>query len=257
MILGLDFVISKAKKYGIPLILTLRNNYHDFGGRQPQYMNWAKAAGVPINNDDDFYTNAVVKGYYKYRFKGVLIGISTITRVSYRDKPTIIEWELMNEPRCQVDYSRKTVNMTPYVKSIDNKHLLSIGMEGLYGHSIPDRKQNIPGYQVSTDFISNHLVREIDFATIHAYPGICLWFFLNLGKDPGYSTSVRDSFLNIVYTSIYNFARNGRTFGGGLVWQILAECLESYYDGYEIVLSQNPPTSNVIAQQSNKMTTVG
>jgi len=62
-------VISKAKKYGIPLILTLRNNYHDFGGRQPQYMNWAKAAGVPINNDDDFYTNAVVKGYYKYRFK--------------------------------------------------------------------------------------------------------------------------------------------------------------------------------------------
>jgi mannan endo-1,4-beta-mannosidase len=80
---------------------------------------------------------------------------------------------------------------------------------------------------------------------------------LILGKDPGYSTSVSDSFLNIVYTSIYNFARNGRTFGGGLVWQILAESLESYYDGYEIVLSQNPPTSNVIAQQSNKMTTVG
>jgi len=62
--------------------------------------------------------------------------------------------------------------MTPYVKSIDNKHLLSIGMEGLYGHSIPDRNQYIPGYQVSTDFISNHLVREIDFATILAYPGI-------------------------------------------------------------------------------------
>jgi mannan endo-1,4-beta-mannosidase len=33
--------------------------------------------------------------------------------------------------------------------------------------------------------------------------------------------------------------------------------LESYYDGYEIVLSKNPPTSNVIALQSNKMTTVG
>ncbi|KAJ6877728.1 mannan endo-1,4-beta-mannosidase 1-like [Populus alba x Populus x berolinensis] len=75
----------------------------------------------------------------------------------------------MNEPRCQVDSSGKTVNMTPYVKSIDNKHLLSIGMEGLYGHSIPDRKQYIPGYQVGTDFISNHLAREIDFATIHAY----------------------------------------------------------------------------------------
>jgi len=26
-------------------------------------MNWAKAAGVPINNNDDFNTKAVVKGY--------------------------------------------------------------------------------------------------------------------------------------------------------------------------------------------------
>jgi mannan endo-1,4-beta-mannosidase len=49
----------------------------------------------------------------------VLIGISTITRVSYRDKPTIIEWELMNEPRCQVDYSRKTVNVINNVSNYE------------------------------------------------------------------------------------------------------------------------------------------
>ena len=62
--------------------------------------------------------------------------------------------------------------MGSYVKSIDNKHLLGIGMEGFYGDSIQDRKQYnpIPGYQVGTDFISNNLVKEIDFATIHAYP---------------------------------------------------------------------------------------
>ncbi|CAK7328805.1 unnamed protein product [Dovyalis caffra] len=290
---GLDFVISEARKYGIRLILTLSNNYHDFGGR-PQYVNWAKAAGVPVNNDDDFYTNAVVKGYYKNHVKRVLTRINTITRVAYKDEPTIMAWELMNEPRCQVDYSGKTVNgwvqeMAPYVKSIDNKHLLSVGMEGFYGDSIPDRKQYNPGYQVGTDFISNHLVREIDFATIHAYPDIWVsgqnddaqmgfmqrWMsihwtdsktilkkplvFAEFGKskkDPGYSTSVRDSFLDTVYTSIYNFARNGGTLGGGLVWQILAEGMDSYYDGYEIVLSQNPSTSSVIAQQSNKMTSL-
>jgi len=74
-------------------------------------------------------------------------------------------------------------------------------------------------------------------------------------KDPGYSTSVRDSFLNTVYTSIYIFARTRGTIGGGLVWQILAEGMDLYYDGYEIVSSQNPSTSSVIAQQSNKMTT--
>ena len=71
-------------------------------------------------------------------------------------------------------------------------------------------------------------------------------------KDPGYSLSARDSFLNAVYTNIYNFARSGGI-GGGLVWQLMAEGMQSYDDGYEIVLSQNPSTSSVITQQSNKM----
>lgn len=65
---GLDFVISEARKYGIRLILSLSNNYHDFGGR-PQYVNWARAAGASVNSDDEFYTNAIVKGYYKNHVK--------------------------------------------------------------------------------------------------------------------------------------------------------------------------------------------
>lgn len=72
-------------------------------------------------------------------------------------------------------------------------------------------------------------------------------------KDPGYSQSARDAFLSGVYNSIYDFARNGGI-GGGLVWQILAEGMDSFDDGYEIVLSQNPLTASVIAQQSRKMT---
>lgn len=65
---GLDFVISEARKYGIRLILSLTNNYNDYGGRR-QYVDWAKAAGVSVNNEDDFYTNEVVKGYYKNNVK--------------------------------------------------------------------------------------------------------------------------------------------------------------------------------------------
>ncbi|KAL5776110.1 hypothetical protein ACOSP7_009036 [Xanthoceras sorbifolium] len=288
---GLDFVISEAKKFGIHLILSLSNNYHDFGGR-PQYVSWARAAGVSINGDDDFYTNSVVKGYYKNHIKKVLTRINTITRIAYKDEPTIMAWELINEPRCQADYSGKTLNgwvqeMASYLKSIDNRHLLEIGMEGFYGDSVPDRKQFNPGYEVGTDFISNNLIKEIDFTTIHAYPDqwvfgqsdraqmqfLLRWMtshwtdsknivkkpliFSEFGKsnrDAGYNINVRDSFLNTVYTSIYNLAKNGGTIGGGLVWQLLADGMEPYYDGYEIFLSRNLSTRNVIVQQSNQMT---
>ncbi|XP_034677432.1 mannan endo-1,4-beta-mannosidase 5-like [Vitis riparia] len=286
---GLDFVISEARKNGVRLILSLSNNYKDFGGR-PQYVSWARNAGAPVNSDDDFYTNEVVKGYYKNHVKRVLTRINTITRVAYKDDPTIMAWELINEPRCQVDYSGKTINgwiqeMASYVKSIDSNHLLTVGMEGFYGDSMPEKKAINPGYQVGTDFISNHLVKEIDFTTIHAYPDIWLsgkddssqmafmqrWMtshstdsetiikkpmvfseFGKSSKDQGYNISARDTFLNAVYTNIYNFARSGGI-GGGLVWQLMAEGMQSYDDGYDIVLSQNPSTRGIITQQSNKM----
>ncbi|KAI3883644.1 hypothetical protein MKX03_016326 [Papaver bracteatum] len=268
---ALDFVIAEARKYGIRLILSLVNNYNDYEGR-PQYAQWAKSAGVQISSDDDFYTNPVLKEYYKNHVKKVLTRFNTITKVDYKDDPTIMAWELMNEPRCQADTSGKTVQgwvqeMATYTKSIDNKHLLEIGMEGFYGDTMPEKKQNNPGYQVGTDFISNNLIKEIDFATIHAYPDICHWtdsrtilrkplVFSEFGKsskDPGYTLSARNVYMNAVYNSIYNFARRGGTIGGGLVWQIVAEGMESFYDGYEIVLSQNPSTAELISGQSHKM----
>ncbi|KAF5937909.1 hypothetical protein HYC85_025415 [Camellia sinensis] len=62
--------------------------------------------------------------------------------------------------------------MAADVKSIDNQHLLEIGMEGFYGDSMPERKLVNPSYQVGTDFIRSNLIKDIDFTTIHAYPDI-------------------------------------------------------------------------------------
>ncbi|XP_058079489.1 mannan endo-1,4-beta-mannosidase 5-like [Magnolia sinica] len=290
---ALDFVISEARKYGIHLILSFVNNFNDYGGR-PQYVQWAKNAGAPIHGDDDFYTNPVVKNYYKNHVKRVLTRFNTITRTLYKDDPTIMAWELMNEPRCQVDYSGRTVHewveeMAKYTKSLDRKHLLEIGMEGFYGDSMPEKKINNPGYQVGTDFIRSNLIREIDFATIHAYPDIWLsgqsdgsqlaflqrWMashwrdsksilkkplvFAEFGKskkDPSFTINGRNAFLSIIYQNIYNFARSGGTIAGGLVWQIMAEGMDPYHDGYEIVPSWDPGTNAVITRQSHKMSTL-
>ncbi|KAI3488856.1 hypothetical protein L1887_47018 [Cichorium endivia] len=290
---GLDFVVAEARKYGLRLILSFINNYKDFGGR-PQYVDWARSAGVQINNDDDFYTNPIVKEYYKNHVNRVITRVNTITRIAYRDDTTIMAWELMNEPRCQADYSGRTVNgwvqeMASYVKSLDRHHLLEVGMEGFYGDTMPERKQINPGYQVGTDFISNNLVRGIDFATIHAYPDQWLsgqnedsqmafmqrWMsshyedsrtvlkkplviaeFGKSSKDPEFDINKRDSYINAVYTNIYTMARTGGTVGGGLVWQLMADGMGSYCDGYEIILSENPSTSSIISQQSHAMSTL-
>lgn len=65
---GLDFVISEAGKYGIKLVLSLANNYENFGGKK-QYVDWARSQGQYLTSDDDFFRNPVVKGYYKNHIK--------------------------------------------------------------------------------------------------------------------------------------------------------------------------------------------
>ncbi|XP_059295541.1 mannan endo-1,4-beta-mannosidase 5-like [Lycium ferocissimum] len=290
---GLDFVISEGRKYGIRLILSFVNNYKDFGGR-PQYAQWARNAGVQIKSEDDFYTHPVLKDYYKNHVRKVVTRFNTITGMAYKDDPTIMAWELINEPRCQADYSGKTVNgwvqeMASFVKSIDKKHLLEIGMEGFYGDSMPERKQFNPGYQVGTDFISSHLIEEIDFATIHAYTDQWLsgqnddaqmefmqrWItshwedssrvlkkplvlaeFGKSSKDPGYKLNARDTFMSSVYRNVYSYAKYGGTMGGSLLWQLAGQGMENYDDGYSIILAQNPSTAGIISGQSHAMTTL-
>lgn len=61
--------------------------------------------------------------------------------------------------------------MSAYVKSIDNLHLLEIGLEGFYGESVKRRKQYNPNnVTVGTDFIANNQIPQIDFTTVHMYP---------------------------------------------------------------------------------------
>ncbi|THG15075.1 hypothetical protein TEA_023467 [Camellia sinensis var. sinensis] len=176
-LLGLDFVIAEARRYGIKLVLSLVNNYDSFGGKK-QYVNWARSQGQYLTSDDDFFRNPVVKGYYKNHVKTVLNRYNTMTGIVYKNDPTIMAWELMNEPRCTSDPSGRTIQgwvmeMASYVKSIDRNHLLEAGLEGFYGQTTPQRKRLNPGYNIGTDFIANNRIPGIDFATVHSYPDIC------------------------------------------------------------------------------------
>ncbi|KAG9456894.1 hypothetical protein H6P81_001402 [Aristolochia fimbriata] len=290
MFRGLDFVIAEARKYGIYLILSLGNNWSDFGGRN-QYLQWAREAGQYLGSEDDFFRNPLAKGYFKDHIKAILTRLNSITGVVYKDDPTIFAWELMNEPRCQSDLSGKTLQewiseMADHVKSIDSNHLLEIGLEGFYGESLPEKKQFNPGYEVGTDFIANNQIKGIDFATIHAYPDqwvpgsneetqsafVQKWLlshiqdsgailkkpliFSEFGKSSrssGYSVSLRDSYYNSIYNSIYASARAGGACAGALFWQLFTEGMDNMKDGYEVIFSETPSTAQLISQQSHKL----
>lgn len=290
MFKGLDFVISEARRYGIKVVLSLANNYESFGGKK-QYVNWARSHGQYLNSDDDFFRNYVVKGYYKNHIRTVLNRYNKFTGVVYKNDPTIMAWELMNEPRCTSDPSGRTIQawateMASYVKSIDRNHLLEVGLEGFYGQTTPQRRSLNPSFDIGTDFIANNRIPGIDFATAHAYPDqwitnsndqaqlsflnnwldshiqdaqyilrkpLLITEFGKSSKDSGFSSYQRDLLYNTVYYKIYSSAKRGGAAAGGLFWQLLSEGMNSFGDGYEIILSQNPSTANLIAQQSHKL----
>ncbi|KAG2698573.1 hypothetical protein I3843_07G156600 [Carya illinoinensis] len=285
MFQGLDFVISEARKNGIKLILSLVNNYDNLGGKK-QYADWARNQGQSITSDDDFFTNSVAKGYYKNHIKTVLTRRNSLTGIVYKDDSTIMAWELMNEPRCTSDPSGKTIQgwiteMASYLKSIDGNHLLEVGLEGFYGAS---KGTSNPNFQVGTDFISNNQIPGIDFATVHSYPDQWLtgsndesqltflngWLndhindaqnilrkpvlFAEFGKSLKYSgNNQRDQLFNTVYSQIYSSASGGGAAIGGLFWQLLAEGMDSFRDGYEVILSENSSTASLIAEESQKL----
>ncbi|GJW92042.1 putative mannan endo-1,4-beta-mannosidase 9 [Tanacetum coccineum] len=246
---GLDFVISEAKKCGLRLILCLVNNWDDFGGKK-QYVEWARDEGQYLSGDDDFYSNVVIKGYYKNHVK---------------------EW---------------IIEMAAEIKSIDKNHLLTTGCEGFWGESVPDRKQlRNSSYEVGTDFISNHQVKDVDFATIHLYPDqwvsgdddarakfVEKWIKAHIddcdsilrkpllieefGKSSwssGYTVKARDEYFGNIFNWAYESAQTGGSCSGTTFWQVMAEGMENWGDGYQVVLEESPTTAALIAQQSQKI----
>jgi mannan endo-1,4-beta-mannosidase len=70
-------------------------------------------------------------------------------------------------------------------------------------------------------------------------------------KHPGFTEESRDAFLETINNTIYSLARSSNgCLAGGLIWQIFAQGMESYSDGYEIELTRAP---SMIARQAQHM----
>ncbi|KAK2992241.1 hypothetical protein RJ640_005728 [Escallonia rubra] len=175
---GLDYVVVEARRRGIRLILSLVNNLSAFGGKA-QYVKWAQQAGINVSSStDSFFSHPIMKEYYKSYVKAILTRKNSLSGVKYAEEPAIFAWELMNEPRCKSNTSAPALQawimeMAEFIKSLDQKHLVTVGLEGFYGLTSNASSGVNPGdwaAALGSDFIQNSASDNIDFASVHAYP---------------------------------------------------------------------------------------
>ncbi|XAR55511.1 Mannan endo-1,4-beta-mannosidase [Bertholletia excelsa] len=294
---ALDHVIAEARKHGIRLLLSLVNNLQPYGGKT-QYVKWAWEEGVGLSaSNDSFFYDPSTRQYFKNHVKTLLTRKNTITGTQYRDDPTIFAWELINEPRCMTDPSGDTLQewieeMSIFVKSIDNNHLITVGLEGFYGPKSSKRLTVNPGEWAAvlgSDFIRNSKLSTIDFASVHIYPDqwfhnqefedtlkyVSKWMvshiedcdrelnkpvmftefgFSNLNK--GFEPSQRDRFYKVVHNIIHKSAKKRRSGAGSFVWQFLVEGMAEYNDDYGIVPWERSSTYELITEHSCKLAAV-
>jgi mannan endo-1,4-beta-mannosidase len=174
---GLDFLLSEMAKRDMVAVIFL-NNYWIWTGGMAQYVSWTEEKHLPNPFYEDytwttfmefsarFYTNPLANDAYRKYIKTLIHRINTVTGVLYRDDPTIMSWQLANEPRPGVGDSgkenvenfKKWVQETAdYIRSLDANHLISTGNEGTVGCLwSPEVYQAIHHYP-NIDYMTFHL----------------------------------------------------------------------------------------------------
>ncbi|CAA7397501.1 unnamed protein product [Spirodela intermedia] len=298
---ALDRVIAEARKHGIRLLLSLANNLEAYGGKT-QYVRWAWEEGVGLgSSNDSFFVDPTIRSYFKLYLKTLLTRKNHLTGIEYREDPTIFGWELMNEPRCMTDATGNTLQgwieeMARYVKSLDRKHLLTVGLEGFYGPTSPQEKLNVNpaewASQLGVDFIRNSKIATIDFASVHIYPDhwfagkevgidaktryIKKWMKFHisdgdreLGKPvvftefglsdriKGFRPSHRVSFYKAILDVVFGSAQQGGAGGGAFIWQLIVGGMEENNDEFGLVPHAAPPIYKLLKEQSSRLAAIG
>ena len=166
----LDRVLAEAQRNNLRVQLCLTNWWRDTGG-VTQYLRWAginDAADTrfPFGINPDramlFYTNETTRRLYREHLEKVVTRRNTVTGVLYRDDPTILGWELINEGQAITGrwHERRAwfAEMSSYLKSLDPNHLITPGAWG-YRTAVERR-----------EWLADHRLKTIDYCDVHNYP---------------------------------------------------------------------------------------
>ncbi len=192
---GLDRLLDEMAKRDMKAVMVM-GNYWRWSGGMAQYHAWGTGAEV---NDREiagmkdflayaagFYSNKKALSLYDRYLEHVIRRVNTINRRRYAEDPTIMAWQLANEPRphpdarkndaAAEDYYRWIAASSKKIRALAPKQLISLGNEGLVGsvgrEAIYKKAHDLP---------------SIDYLTFHIWPKNWRWY------RPGHTTQTLKS----------------------------------------------------------------
>jgi len=170
---GIDLAIALAARHGLRLILSLGNYWEDYGG-VPQYLRWH---GLDPARPHRFFTEPAVCEHYAGHIRAMLRRKNTLNGIPWGRDPSVLGWELMNEPRGvglgeQGETFCRWVDRMAGVVRAEARQLVLTGEEGM-GDDLQAETWEPVGAGWMTGDTGQDFARNtalVDVASVHLYP---------------------------------------------------------------------------------------
>lgn len=172
---GLDYCLAEVAKRGMKAVLYLGNFWEWSGGfgtylwyATGNYMNMGDPAHpwpeFPDHNAG-FYRSPTAVAMFHDHVRKLVARSNQITGVAYADDPTIMAWQLCNEPRPGATESVIVETLPAYqewirssaelIRSLDSNHLVSLGHEGTIASG--EREERVADAHSHVDYVTAHI----------------------------------------------------------------------------------------------------
>lgn len=191
---GLDFLLAEMAKRDMVAVLYLTNNWIWSGGFA-QYMAWNGQGEIPNPflppYDWDMFQNYTMQFHscqpcmaaFSRHVEFILTRTNSVTGIAYKDDPTIMSWQVANEPRVrnakhEVAFTAWLNNTVEQINQLAPNQLISTGAEGEAGTY--KSSDELPGvYGDIQVFERTHANPHIDYLTMHVWPKNWSWYQAN------------------------------------------------------------------------------
>ncbi len=170
---GLDYFMNELRERDMTAVLYLNNSW-EWSGGYSVYLQWSGHgdAVVPAVDGWPAYMEYVkqfpksdsAKALFANHVNYIVSRTNRYNQIKYVDDPTIMSWQIGNEPRAFSDenkepFARWMADVAAQIKSLDPNHMVSSGSEGAWGCEMD---MNL--------FEKIHADPNINYLNIHIWP---------------------------------------------------------------------------------------